>query len=107
MIYRTEVAPTVDIGEILTSAVVVMKPFPQAHTPQFCNKYNKNMSFMWADRYMKNTMQLKFRNSVSLARVLAEIFSIRVNTNYCVIELINEYPFPKLGGTCRIFKSVC
>jgi hypothetical protein len=35
---------------------------------------------MWADRYLRNTLQLKFRNSVELAHVLAETLKISVNT---------------------------
>jgi len=34
----------------------------------------------WADRYLKNALQLKFRNSVELARVLAENLKININT---------------------------
>jgi hypothetical protein len=37
---------------------------------------------MWADRYLKNTVQLKFLNIVELARVLAEHLKISFNTKH-------------------------
>jgi hypothetical protein len=45
---------------------------------------------MWADRYLKNTLQLKF---LHLARVLGETLKISVNTKHrnSVGELISEY----------------
>jgi hypothetical protein len=33
---------------------------------------------MWADRYLKNTLQLKFRNNVQLKRVLRETLKIAI-----------------------------
>jgi hypothetical protein len=33
----------------------------------------------WADRCLRNTLQLKFRNNVELARVWAETLKISVN----------------------------
>jgi hypothetical protein len=57
------------IGKTLISITVGMKLTTDTH--QFCNKYNINISLMWADRYLKNTLQLKFPNNFELARVLA------------------------------------
>jgi hypothetical protein len=63
---------------------------------------------MWADRFLKITLQLKFQNNVVLARVLAESLKIRVNTKYCSspVELISEFPLPEICGTYRI-NNIC
>lgn len=66
----------------------------QTHT-QFCNKHNTNTSLKWADRYSKSTIQLKFRNSVEVARVVVETLNSSVSTEYC------EFPLPKLGS-CHV-----
>jgi len=38
---------------------------------------------MWADRYLTDTLQLKFRNNVELARAVVETLKISVSTKCC------------------------
>jgi hypothetical protein len=63
---------------------------------------------MWADRYLRNTLQLKFGNNVDLARVLAETLKICVNTMHCnsVGELVSYFPLSKQSGTCGIISRL-
>jgi hypothetical protein len=81
---------------------------PQAYT-QFCNKHNINISLMWAEQYLENTLQIKFQNNVELACILAETFNFSVNTKYCnsVAGLICKFLLPKLGGTCGMINNIC
>jgi hypothetical protein len=37
---------------------------------------------MWADRYLRNIIRLKFRNTVELARVVTETLKLSINTKY-------------------------
>jgi hypothetical protein len=50
----------------------------------------------WADRYLKNTLQLKFPNNGELAHDGAETMTTGVNTKYwnSVGELITVFPSP-------------
>jgi hypothetical protein len=50
---------------------------------------------------MKNTLQLKFSNSVEFACVLVGTLKTGVNTKYysSVVELISKFPLPKLVFT--------
>jgi len=62
-----------------------------------------NISLMWADRYLRNTLNLKFRNIVELACVVAGTFKISVNTTYWnfVGKLISEFSLPHLLGNVK------
>jgi hypothetical protein len=55
---------------------------------QFCNEQNINILLMWADRYLANTLQIKFRNNMALTLWrLVSALSTEV-----VIKLMHEFP---------------
>jgi hypothetical protein len=58
-------------------------------------------------RYLKNALQLKFKNSVELTHVLVDTSKIIVSVKYCSSfgEFISKFPLLKLGGTCRIINN--
>jgi hypothetical protein len=70
-------------GRTLTIYYSWHETSPQTNT-QFCNRHNINISLMWVDQYLKNTLQLKFWNNVKLAQVLGETSKISVNTKYLI-----------------------
>jgi hypothetical protein len=93
-------ASTVDTGKTLTSAAVSLKLY-RTYTQNFV--INGNVSLMWTHRYLKNTLQRKFRNNIGFACAVAESLKINVNIKYCdsVGEVTNELPLAKLSDTCR------
>jgi len=66
---------------------------PQSHT-DFCNKHNLHVWMMWADRYLKNALQLKFRKIVEFAHIVPETLKISSNTKYS--SSIGQF------GTCTV-----
>jgi hypothetical protein len=103
------VSSTMHIGRTLTSTTVVIILY---HRPELRYVINTSISTSrWCglNDTWKITLQLRFRNNVELAQVLAETFKISVNIKYCstVGELISEFPLPKLGGTCIIIDNIC
>jgi len=58
---------------------------------QFCSKHNMNISMIWAERYLKNIVQLKFRNNLEFTRVATETLKVSVSTKY-----------GRSVGTCRV-----
>jgi hypothetical protein len=102
-------ALTINIGKTMTPTTVGLKVYHRHIYTQFCNKHNINISLMLTDRYLKTTLQLKFRNNFELASVLTEILNISVKTEYwnSVGELMSEFSLPKRGSICRINNTIC
>jgi hypothetical protein len=91
------------IGKTLTSTTIGMKLY---HSMLSILQQTQHKHMVGVGWYSKNTLQLKFRNSVELARVVGETLKIIVNTKdrSPVGESIKE--FPKPDGTYRIIKNI-
>jgi hypothetical protein len=57
---------------------------------------------MWADRYLKLTLKLKFRYNVKFVLVVVE--TPKISATLCMAILLGNWliPLPKLCGECRI-----
>jgi hypothetical protein len=75
--------PTVHTGKTLTSTTVSMKLYQRHTLSSVINA--ANILLMWAGQYLKNTLQLKFRNNDELARVLEETLEISVTLSTAIL----------------------